>query len=117
MNHVFLESEGENIVSLYTEEAGQRKWRYRLRTVPVSRAEFEQHWIRSFSLNTMETILLSRVQETGRIYFRKNRLEKVCSTSREKSIVSPEESSLLSGVFGLPADLINRAHAALNGRK
>lgn len=117
MNTIFLHSEGDRNYSLYTEEAGQKKWRYRLRAFPVERPEFEKHWICSFSLNSMETLLLSRVVDQNRIYFRKDRLEKVSHLSREKSIVTPGESALLSSVFGLPADMIEMARAALNGRK
>lgn len=117
MNKVLLQSEGSQIYSLHTEEAGQKKWRYRLRAYPVERSEFEKHWIGSFSLNSMETILLSRIVNQSRIYFRKDRLEKVSSLSREKTIVQPGEATLLSSVFGVPADMIEMARAALNGRK
>ena len=116
-NVVIVKGVGEGEVELYTEESGQRKWRYRLRVWPVSQAEFEEHWVHSFSLNSMESILLSRVTETGRVYFRKNRLEHVSAGSRAKQIVSPDEADLLSSMFGVPADLVIRAHHSLNGRR
>ncbi len=117
MNIVMIKEEGNRIISLYTEESGRRKWRYRLRVWPVAHEEFEQHWIRSFSLNSMDTLLLSRVNETGRIYFRKERLEKVSPSSRDKRVIQPGETSVLSSVFGLPDDLIQAAQNSLNGRK
>ena len=117
MNTVIVKWEENGIVSLYTEESGCRKWRYRLRVFPTDAAEFEKHWIRSFSLNSMETILLSRINEHGRIYFRKDRLENVSPAARKKAIVSPDDAMALSHVFGLPADLIASAQHFLLGRK
>jgi arylamine N-acetyltransferase len=117
MNTVTLKEEERGVVSLYTEESGRQKWRYRLRIIPTDSAEFEKHWIHSFSLNSMETILLSRINETGRIYFRKDRLENVSPIARKKTIVSPDDVKSLSEVFGLPVDLITLAQHSLIGRR
>jgi arylamine N-acetyltransferase len=116
MNRVRLVGETEEVFSLYTEENGQKKWRYRLRGSPVTRDEFVAHWIRSFSLNTMEQIMLSRVKSSGRIYFRKDRLETVNPVSRSKKAIAPAEVPELAQIFGLPADLISDAQRALLSR-
>lgn len=116
MNKVLLVSEPSSSFSLYTEENGQKKWRYRLHGVPVSHEEFVAHWISSFSLNTMENIMLSRINSTGRLYFRKDRLETVNPSSRLKEIVGPDEVPELSRMFGVPANLIKDAQRALRSR-
>ena len=113
MNIVYLKSEGGEVFSLYTEEHLQRKWRYRLRATPVSREEFMRHWIHSFSLNSMESLMLSRLDTRGRIYFRKDRLEVVNLAGREKKLVRLDEMRDLASVFGVPADLILQAHQLL----
>lgn len=116
MNLVRLVGEAENLFSLYTEENGQTKWRYRLRSSVVSGQEFIGHWIRSFSLNTMEQIMLSRVKPSGRLYFRKDRLETINPVSRLKKAIAPDDVPELSQFFGLPADLIADAQRALLSR-
>jgi arylamine N-acetyltransferase len=113
MNTVYLKSERTDVFSLYTEEHLQRKWRYRLRATPVADEEFTRHWVRSFSLNSMESLMLSRLDRQGRIYFRKNRLEVVSLSGREKKMIGVDEVHDLASLFGVPADLILQAHNLL----
>ena len=116
MNTVFLRHEDINTFSLYTLESGQLKWRYRLHTIPVSAKEFEGHWIHSFSLNSMEHVTLSRLDQNGRLYFRKNRLEKVNELQRIQSPFRDSETGELSKIFGMPSDLILNARKILLAR-
>jgi arylamine N-acetyltransferase len=116
MSTLIFEAEEAGTVSLYTIEAGLRKWRYRMRPWPVSDDEFSRHWIRSFSLNTIEHVMLSRLSSSGRLYFRKNRLEEVGAGGRSGQPVAAGESGRLSAVFGLPADLILQAHRVVLAR-
>lgn len=116
MNTILLRSEEEGIVSLYTLESGQLKWRYRLRIGEVPEEEFIRHWIRSFSLNTMENVMLSRLDVSGRLYFRKDRLERVGPGNRERKKVTSWDSAELAAIFGVPADLILQAQKALVAR-
>ncbi|HEY7161305.1 MAG TPA: arylamine N-acetyltransferase, partial [Acidobacteriota bacterium] len=71
MNTVILQNEGNESFSLFTIEKSQRKWRYRLKAKPVTAEEFEAHWIHSFSLNSMEHLMMTRLHNGGRLYFRK----------------------------------------------
>ncbi len=117
MNTIVLRSEEEGIISLYTLESGQLKWRYRLRIREVPEEEFVRHWIHSFSLNTMENVMLSRLDVSGRLYFRKDRLERVRPDHRERKKVTPGDSAVLAAIFGVPADLILQAQKALDARR
>ncbi len=117
MNTILLRGEAEGIVSLYTLESGQLRWRYRLRCSPVPMEEFVRHWTHSFSLNSMENVMLSRLDDSGRLYFRQNRLDLVSHSHREKRRVSASDSAELAAVFGVPADLILQAQKALAGRR
>ncbi len=114
MNIVVLQNEGNENFSLFTVESSQRKWRYRLRAYPVSAEEFEAHWIHSFSLNSMEHLMMTRLGNGGRLYFRKNHLEYV--NESERTIFTKPEASDLSGLFGIPSDLISNARKVLLGR-
>jgi arylamine N-acetyltransferase len=116
MNTVFLQNENRDVHSLHTLEGEKRKWRYRLRTSVISREEFIGHWSRSFSLNSMENLMLTRLSEFGRHYFRKDRLELVNPMSRQKRILTAAEFPELSSIFGVPSDLISMAQKALLAR-
>jgi Arylamine N-acetyltransferase len=117
MNTIFLRSENAHVFSLYTLEMGQMKWRYRLRAVRISQGEFTQHWLRSFSLNSMENVMISRLEDGSRIYFRKDRLDFVGQGKRQKWIIKGSEIGELSAIFDLPADLIRKAQTALLSRR
>ena len=109
MNTVLVSFESMDRFSLYTEEGGQRKWRYRIKATPTPPEEFVRHWIHSFSLNSMDAVMLSRVSTTGRLYFRKNQLEEVTANSRRREKLDAGSASELSAVFGIPSDLILQA--------
>jgi hypothetical protein len=85
-----------------------------LRDQSISRAEFEKYWIHSFSLNSMEHIMLTRANDSGRLYYRKDRLELVQHSTRTKQKISSTDAVTLSQMFGLPADLIQAANKTLN---
>jgi arylamine N-acetyltransferase len=114
MNTAVLQNDGNQNFSLFTIENSQRKWRYRLKDYPVSTEEFEDHWIHSFSLNSMEHLMMTRVDNGGRLYFRKNHLEHV--NESERTILTKPEASELSNLFGVPADLISSARNILLAR-
>jgi arylamine N-acetyltransferase len=113
MNTVVLKAESEQSLSLYTVESGVRKWRYRLRLTSTPREEFQHHWIHSFSLNSMENLLLSRINENGRIYFRKNTLELVNPAARKRRKMNDLQQQELGEIFNLPADMIRQAQQIL----
>ncbi|MCI0417318.1 arylamine N-acetyltransferase [bacterium] len=114
MNTVVLRNEGNDNYSLFTVESGQRKWRYRLRACSVSAEEFEAHWIHSFSLNSMQHLMMTRLDDRGRLYFRKNHLEHV--NDAERIMLARPDAGELSGLFGVPADLIIHARDILLAR-
>jgi len=116
MNETSLVWEGDHLFSLYTTEVSQTKWRYRLKAIPVSDQEFTDHWIHSFSLNTMEHLMLSRCNANGRTYFRKGTLEQVAHQTRQKSRLDSGCSGELARLFGVPADMIRLAQNALLAR-
>jgi arylamine N-acetyltransferase len=111
MNTVIVKNEGSYNFSLFTEENGTTKWRYLLKAIPTAREEFERHWEHSYSLNSMEAVILSRANENGRLYYRKDRMELVAPNQRIKQKITPDDHQTLSQMFGLPADLIAKAQS------
>jgi hypothetical protein len=111
MNTVIVKNEGAYNFSLFTEENGTIKWRYLLKALPVSREEFERHWNHSFSLNSMEAVILTRANHNGRLYYRKDRMELVQPHQRTKQKITRNDHQTLAQAFGLPADLIAQAQS------
>ncbi len=60
--------------------------------------------------------MLSRLNEDGRLYFRKGRLELVNARGRRKTRLAPGAAQELSEAFGLPSSLILEAHRAVLAR-
>jgi arylamine N-acetyltransferase len=114
MNTVVIKNEGNQNYSLFTQESGIQRWRYRLRARPTPREQFLQHWIHSFSLNSMENVTLTRVNENGRLYYRKDRIELVHPAKRTTQKTTVAETDLLANLFGLPVDLILKAQQAVS---
>jgi arylamine N-acetyltransferase len=113
MNTVILRSESRDVFSLFTKEIDETKWRYRIHTERISRPTFLEHWMHSFSLNSMDHLMLARASDSGRLYFRKNRFDQVQQHSRRKMIVAPGEMATLTEWFGVPSDLILQAQKTL----
>ena len=114
MNTVVLKNEGSDQYSLFTQENGIQRWRYKLKARAVSREEFLEFWIHSFSLNSMENVTLTRVNEEGRLYYRKDRIELVQPQKRTIQKTKTVEPDVLANLFGLPADLILQAQRAVS---
>jgi arylamine N-acetyltransferase len=113
MNTIVLKNERKENYSLFTEENGIQRWRYRLRARPVTRFDFEKHWLHSFSLNSMEAVMLTRMNDSGRLYYRKDRLELVGPARRTSQKITVADSGMLSTMFGVPSDLILQARKAI----
>ena len=116
MNTVILSKEVGDCYSLSTTEHGQTKWRYRLKCRPITSDEFQAHWIHSFSLNTMENVMLSAFRPQGRIYFRKNKLEEVGRQGRSSIRIDSAKGEEIARLFGIPPDLFSEAGRILLAR-
>lgn len=116
MNLASLWNEGDDLFSLTTQEGGKQKWRYRLSAWPTPEEEFVIHWIHSFSLNSLEHVMMSRVEPSGRVYFRKNSLEHVSPKERRKVRLDGACAQELASIFHIPPDLILQAQHALLDR-
>jgi hypothetical protein len=84
-----------------------------LKAIPVSREEFEKHWLHSFSLNSMENVMITRLVDSGRLYYRKDRIELVSHDVRRKQKIANFDPQTLSQTFDLPSDLILQAQQIL----
>jgi arylamine N-acetyltransferase len=105
---------GEGSYNLYTQEKGNEKWRYRLKDSAVSEAEFKDHWIRSFSFNMMNNILITRATEEGHLYVRDRHFSKTSRASRESAKIKDDYESTLGRIFGIRNEAIREALTILS---
>ncbi|MFC1852468.1 arylamine N-acetyltransferase [candidate division CSSED10-310 bacterium] len=109
-----------NVITLEPEETaaafnisvirrGEKKWRYRLKMAPVSESEFLQHWDRSFSMNMMNSLTLSRVSPSGQLYFSRSRMHIVKPEKRKTDKVRGLEAACIKQHFQIDPDLVRKA--------
>lgn len=99
-------------IELYTSNArGEEQKRYRLRTGPVSDAEFVRHWVASFDANGMNGLHLNRITGEGRLSAHDLNLR--IDTGRDKVNVKLRDgyARKVAERFGLDERLAERAFA------
>lgn len=89
--------------------SSERKWRYTVRTVPVSHAEFMRHWQESFSLPMMNNLLLTRLTREGHLYVKNHHLRvRGVGTKKNENIRSDMETRIATE-FGIPHEIVEEA--------
>jgi arylamine N-acetyltransferase len=104
----------EGSYNLYTREKGVEKWRYRLKDREVSETEFKDHWIRSFSFNMMNNILITRATEEGHLYVRDRHFRWMNRSSRESAKIKDDYENRLCKIFGIQSEAIREALTILS---
>jgi arylamine N-acetyltransferase len=94
---------------LYTIEQNQKKWRYKLKSPAVDRITFKGFWQDSFSCNMMNSILVSRSENDGRLYFQKDRFSQVQKTGRKNKKIKKQPERFVANTFGIDTELIQKA--------
>jgi len=117
MNTIVLDPNRENdecIVSVIRK--GEKKFRYRLKTVPVADEEFFRHWDSSFSMNMMRSLTLSQVTPEGQLYFSRSRIHFVQPDTRKSKNVRGNEVSVISRHFNIESHMIESALSIVKKR-
>ena len=108
---------GGGAFSLWTEDAGGRKWRYTFRDEPVDDADFERCWVESFSKPTLHNICLTRMTPQGHIYLRKDFFKFTSRGSIEKRKVKQGLERLIQDEFGIAGDYVKAAGTILAAKR
>ena len=88
----------------------ERKWRYRVKTTPVSEALFMRYWQESFSLPMMNSILLTRLTNEGHVYVKNHHLRIRSSEGRRNENIRSRLEERIEREFGIPRSLVAEAH-------
>ena len=112
-----LRKRGEEVYDLYTIVEGERKWRYRVRTRPVSKALFLRYWQESFDLPMMNNLLLTRLTGEGHLYVKNHHLRIRSGSKKVNENIRKELEERISREFGIPAELVSEAKSYLERLK
>ena len=104
--------EGERY-DLFTLEGETRKWRYTVRTTPVSHAAFMRYWQDSFSLPMMNNLLLTRLTPQGHLYIKNHHLRMKSAHGKVNENIRNALESRIEADFGIPADVTAQAREHL----
>ena len=98
---------------LYTFDRDQVKWRYKFLDRPTPPDEFLRSWQASFYQPTMHGILLTRVKEDRLIYLHNDYLQITTIQGKQKRKLRENYFSTVRDVFGISAELVERAQEAM----
>ena len=94
-----------------------KKWRYTLKERPISAEEFREHWLRSFSWNMMNSLLVTRVMNQNQLYLRDDYLQITGEGEKNKRKIRTDYARVLSGIFGIPEEIILEAQHVVQQQK
>ncbi|MBN1163779.1 MAG: arylamine N-acetyltransferase [Candidatus Krumholzibacteriota bacterium] len=114
---VQLRPRGLSSYDLYTQTGDQRKWRYRVRTAPVSQAQFLKYWIRSFSLPGMNSLQLTRLTRQGHLYIRDHHLRLRQEDKKINENIRQDLEARIEKEFGIPGEITARAREEIERMK
>jgi arylamine N-acetyltransferase len=114
---VELRPREEERYDLFTLDGGDRKWRYTVRTMPVSHAEFMRHWQDSFSLPMMNNMLLTRLTPQGHLYVKNHHLRMKSAHGKVNENIRGDFEARIAADFGIPPDVTAQAREHLERLK
>ena len=98
---------------LHTFDKHEAKWRYSFRDEPASPQEFLQHWLHSFTRNSMNGICLSRIMKNGLLFVNRNFMRETTFAGKKYINIKKNYHSAINEYFGIDRQVIEQAQAAL----
>jgi len=102
---------------LFTVTGSERKWRYRVKTAPVSHALFLRYWQESFSLPMMNSLQLTKLTEHGHLYIRNHHLRLRRADSKLNENIRKNLESRIEAEFGIAASITAEAREYIESMK
>ncbi|MCK4548734.1 MAG: arylamine N-acetyltransferase [Candidatus Krumholzibacteria bacterium] len=114
---VELRPRGAASYDLFTIAGGEKSWRYRLRTTPVSKAIFFRHWQASFALPMMNSLQLTKLTEGGHLYIRDHHLRLRRGDMKLNENIRADLENRIEAEFGIPGDITAEARRLIERMK
>ncbi|MBN2054971.1 hypothetical protein JW905_08610 [bacterium] len=106
-----------SFVDLYTVSSTKVVWRYRLKDQQVSDEQFLHFWQRSFGLNMMNSMVITKADDRGQIYLHNDRLRLIRYESKVNRRLKDNLESQVSALFGISSDLIRSARELIEDKR
>ena len=114
---VEIRPRGASSYDLFTVAGGEKSWRYRLRTTPVSKAAFLRHWQASFSLPMMNSLQLTKLTPGGHLYIRDHHLRLRRDDTKINENIRADLEHRIETEFGIPGDITAEARELIGRMK
>jgi arylamine N-acetyltransferase len=114
---VELRPRGAASYDLFTVAGGEKSWRYRLRTTPVSKSTFFHHWQASFSLPMMNSLQLTKLTPGGHLYIRDHHLRLRRGDEKKNENIRADLERRIEAEFGIPGDITSEARELIERMK
>ena len=101
--------DGGNGWHLHTIRDGDVRWRYRLKGDPITTDAFLHHWRRSFRSTGMNSLHLSRLTDSGRLYAHNANLRVIERQTGRNLKLGSDYAREIEARFGLDRRLAGRA--------
>ncbi len=97
------------LVEVYSFTGKERKWRYSFFDQPVSGDIFLDHWLHSFTLNSMNNICLTRVDEESMIYIHRTFMRETRGEEKKNYNIRRNLKTVVRQRFGIEKQFIEEA--------
>ena len=114
---VEIRPRGAASYDLFTVAGGEKSWRYRLRTTPVSKPTFFKHWQASFALPMMNSLQLTKLTEGGHLYIRDHHLRLRREDMKFNENIRADLEHRIETEFGIPGDITAEARELIERMK
>lgn len=98
---------------LYTFDRRQMKWRYRFHDRPVPPEEFLEHWLASFSWNSMHGLCLTKVEKDRMVYVHKTHMRETTFEGKRNINIKSDVHGAIHRSFGISEEIVEEALAAI----
>jgi len=112
-----LRPRGKTGYDLYTVTGSERKWRYRLKDIPVSKGRFMGYWKDSFSQPMMNSLQLTRLSGKGHLYIRDHHLRFRSGNRKVNENIRNNMEVRIESEFGIPGEITARAREHIERMK
>lgn len=118
MNEVeYQRSECGRFIDLFTVDASGAKWRYRIKDQPVTEQDFLKHWLRSFDLTMMNSLILTKADDFGQVYLHNDHLRLLRETGKQTRRLGAGFETQVETLFGVSSRIVHQAREILGWKQ
>ena len=103
----------DQIYHLHTYTQKEKKWRYQFRDIPIAGEEFLNHWLASFSWNSMHGLCLYKLEKNKMTYIHKYFMRETGPEKKRNFNIRDQYHKTIHELFQISPDLVEEALTAV----